>query len=376
MKRLNQIFKYSFILFAIVICQTVYAKEYKSDSTFLFETSLVQPPSNTMMPMPEKGYQTADLVAITIYINNPSKNPIISSRFWFNFPKDKVEGVEILKDSDFNLDTPNELNIDQENGLVKIGKGVTNKELTGTKIKFATIVFRILSETPNDIVTLSPFGYTTDNSTKVTINVVDDYLPIRVLPKDTGPKPFSFKVNLIDGGNSGSSELPPEETTTNTTGTFKSPYDVIACSEGSEVTFTWKLPEDEVDGFYIYYSPESGNYIQRKTLPKIQAYSFTDFAVGATQYFKFSSYKGGVEGVKSDEFKVTIGALPCQPVFSDLSNLIVVDTSNTSDIGTTDIIKGDKTPDTGPNIIVLLIASVALTLTFGGLFTVLRPQEY
>ncbi len=362
----------SIVAFVMTTATTVLAIDYPKNSSFKFERFLIQPPLNSLTPEPEKGFQTADLVGIKVTIDNPSGNPIRAARLWLNFPKDKVTVTQILDTGAFDLKTPGENEIDSINGVIKLGRGITGAPINAKNIDFATFILQINTETPNDIISLDFHGFSSDKESKAVIHVVDNYLPIRVLP-DTKPKPYSFKVNIIDVPEN-TNETLVENTTLPETASpngLVPPPNIIACSDGTDVTFTWDLPEIDIEGFYIYYSPRQGTFLHRKTLPKVKAYSFTNLQLGSTQYFMISSFKGNEESTKTEEFKVNVGGVPCQPVFSDLSNLVVLKTdsfdSNNLNDEENQFNLPDKTPETGPDALILLIASSIFLITFIGI---------
>ena len=266
-------------------------------------------------------YENGDsTVTVSIYIENPTKQKVISVQSWLEYDPKVLQGNKInTDDSAFNFVAPGENTFDTQKGLVKIGRSSTEGGANNDKIFVAKIHFKRLQNTPTSI---SFHNYQLGPNGSVSVRVFEDGFPITILKEE--PK----KITIAPETNVPNDELTPTEdgnqnTENNTQNTEQNnntqntpaeteipesrPQNLRVTSGPGYAILAWNNLED-VKGYNIYFSQNSGRYLQRRSVGNTNEYYLEGLEIGANYYFAVTGYDiNEKETDYSDEVRIRIG---------------------------------------------------------------------
>lgn len=127
-----------------------------------------------------------NLFKVTIILTNPDKKEIFSTRTWLAYNPKILKAVKILtENSDFDLAAPQENEIDETRGLIKIGRSkIGGQGVNRTNISVAEITFE---KTSTGAAMLDFYNYHEDASGNTNANVKINGQIINVLNAPSSP---------------------------------------------------------------------------------------------------------------------------------------------------------------------------------------------
>lgn len=253
-------------------------------------------------------------VSVDLVIKNPKRQPITSVRAKLSYDPKQVAATDLkTRNSLFPLAAPGEDDIDPEKGTITIGRSLTGGNTNDPHIFIGTIVFRPLSEEAKisflnfqqnelgDTGIIFTQGISTKNllqKSPIPLQLGKKAVPspgvpqpsVPVEPVVTPPEPAEVPSPSIVG-------LPRPENVR------------IKADADGKITLLWDMPDDpRIQGFYVYYSEDSGRYLRRRDVGKTNIAEFTNFQKGVKYYFAITAYDSqNNESDYSDEVSAIIG---------------------------------------------------------------------
>lgn len=125
-------------------------------------------------------------IQVSIFLENPEKEPITSVQAWLAFNPSRAEGMKLdVGESDFSLTAPYKNGFDNEAGLLKIGRaaeGFTDKK----RLRVATALFKPLRQ--DGAIMMEAYNYQNDPAAgNASANVVINGVPYNVLKIPESP---------------------------------------------------------------------------------------------------------------------------------------------------------------------------------------------
>ncbi len=284
----------------------------------------------------EKGQK----IKLAIAVLNPQRKNLYSVESWIKFDPRKISISNLSsQDSAFVLEAPGEFNVNNEEGVVMIGRAASGAPVVNTVNLVAT--FEITAKVNTKGSVLSFIDYRSSDVGKTSVLTIKNMVPKNVLFQK--PKDLLF-ASLASHGAPGQYTIPSstQQTQHGTTvygvtnpnnsanqSTTFSQYQTstsqipdfieIPRPQGlrtrtylnGKIESIWKKGEDKrIAGYYLYYSTTSGRYMHRKDLGKTNVYQFPAdfFEKGKRVYFAVQAYDAkGKSSDFSDETYVTVG---------------------------------------------------------------------
>jgi hypothetical protein len=245
-------------------------------------------------------YVSQSSAKIGLMIENPKREMITSVRAKLKFYSEEVLVTDIeTEDSDFEFEAPNENKIDAEEGIVSIGRSfIGAKSRNDKEFLVATLTIRpIKSGAKIDFLN---YQFTELGDTGIFFNRPGSVTVENRLREE--PKPLQIGKT----GGTHSSPIPPESSS------IPRPTDLrLQTDDGGNVRLIWATSDEEnIRGYYLYYSQKSGYYLRRRDVGNTSSALFPDLLRGKKYYFALTAYdERAHESDYSDEVFVTVGLL-------------------------------------------------------------------
>lgn len=252
---------------------------------------------------------------VSVVLNNPSQQNVISVRSWLEYDPQVLEGVSIdTQDSPFALSAPGENEFSRADGLVKIGRSNISGGFSDAQATVATVRFKVLDATAGRA-TISAYNYQTTELGHTSVNIIDQGFPVNIL----GVKPDAAMVTL----GAGQVTLPD---TDSDMAILARPQHVKINTGSGYVDLKWDLgTEAELEGYYIYYGKNLGLYTRRRAVGALNEYRLDGLNNGESYYFALTAYDAdGNESDYSDEVAIIINEpLSSTAPFEDMTDLML-----------------------------------------------------
>ncbi len=240
---------------------------------------------------------TGSKVILDIFIKNPSKQKIISTQTWLKYDANILSKDSIdVSNSAFDFQAPWENNFDEKKWLVKIGRSSTSWGSSDAEIFVASISFSRKTDKSTNI---SFYNFQLDDSWNVSVRVFDDGFPVNILKEE----PKSFYVNW---GTATTQVVESNNNKINKDINLSRPQGVKLATGEDYVVLVW----DEVKNsrwYHVYYSNNSGRYLQRRSVGDEIEYYFENLEPGKVYYFAITAYDSDhKESDFSNEVRVRI----------------------------------------------------------------------
>jgi hypothetical protein len=259
--------------------------------------------SEVILSFEEKSVNNDEIV-LDIMIENPLKKEVVSVQSWVSFDPKILQVVALeSNEKDFALTAPGENTFDNETGLIKIGRS-TPTPLLAENIRVATLSF---SRKSLEKTTVSFYNFQFGQSGNTSVRVFENGFPVNVLKNE----PDSYQV-LGEESVSHTVSVEKETIQLENTGELQEEFLLpsvqnLKITSGKGYVF---LSWDEVknaEGYYLYYSQNSGRYIQRKKLGKETEFYFDGLKTGEVYYFALTAYQQKNESDYSREVRIKVG---------------------------------------------------------------------
>lgn len=269
----------------------------------------------------KKTIETDSEVSVEIRVLNPSSQLVKAVQSWVKYNPKVLKGKRIEADnSPFDFVAPGESNFDAAQGIAKIGRSTLQTGITESDIYVVTVVFDKLS---NAKTTLEFYNFQLGTESNTSVRVFQDGFPVNVLQE----KPKSLTIGTASGGtatvnnnsqNTNTSSNILSNTTENSSANIlqatSSPIQAMQVKNLKVTTgpgyaiLAWDKLDTEAVGYNVYYSNNSGRYLQRRSAGDVNEYYFDGLPTGEYFYFAVTAYdKNNKESDYSQEVRVKIG---------------------------------------------------------------------
>ena len=284
-------------------------------------------------------------LTISINVENPSKQQIISVQSWLKYDPSILKGINKEYDGNpFNFVAPGEDAFDEKLGIVKIGRSSISGGVNEEKIFIANLTFERISLDSTEI---SFYNFKLDHSGNTSVRVFKEGFPVNILKEtpavltieEQGEKNIAEPV-IVEKTSTKDLSLATVEKKEEVT--IVRPQNLRISSGPEYVILSWD-PLPEVKGYTIYYSNRSGRYIRKRYVGNVTDYYLDNLLTGEYYYFAITAYDlNDNETEYSDEVRIKVG----YPETSSSPLLI----SSSGDI----VSNVTKHVDTGPATLLLL----------------------
>lgn len=289
--------------------------------------------------------QAGQKMKIGISVLNPQQQNLYSVESWLKFDPTKISVSQLSSEnSDFPLEAPGEFEVDNQAGVIKIGRAIAGAPTKKPRNFVASFEITAKQNTQNS--QLSFIDYRSSDVGKTSVLTIQNMVPQNVLttkPKDlifssnisqntnihnapsqyTNPSSAQYNQNgnnvygvqNSNSGNSSSQSASQYQTDASQIPSFISiprPKGLRTRTyKSGKIEHIWKMGSDpRISGYYLYYSTTSGKYMHRKDLGKTNISQFPAefFEKGTRIYFAVQAYdrKGKISDF-SDETYITVG---------------------------------------------------------------------
>lgn len=289
--------------------------------------------------------QTAILEAgeeldMDLVILNPDRKPVSRVRGWIAYDPDALEVTEVELSSSFPIPTPGEEEVDEENGVIKIGASAQGPA-SAAIIKVARVKVTVKSPIVSDSTMLSFDRVTDDADSKAAVVTQENGEERNILSEDSqslvvrlsfegagssssvdagsssSEARSSDPVSSQQGGESsmasdgeGMSSTASSVPVSTTAFTLLQVLNLRATTEGSSVFLAWDaLEAPDLRGYNVYYGTTSGRYIQRRSVDSASTtLTLRGLVEGTTYYIAVRGVNGkNQESQFSREVGITVG---------------------------------------------------------------------
>ncbi len=130
------------------------------------------------------GEHQSDTLTVKVTLQNPTHKPITSVQSWLTFDPKKLQGTGVdISKSPFSLTAPFENTFDNQDGLVRLGRG-SDKPLSDGFLTVATLTFKVVSA---GTTMMDAYDYRSNLRGHASANVVINGQPYNVLKKPLNP---------------------------------------------------------------------------------------------------------------------------------------------------------------------------------------------
>ncbi|MBI5414150.1 fibronectin type III domain-containing protein [Candidatus Peregrinibacteria bacterium] len=339
---------FGILFFSFAMDLRVLADEPKTDIVFAEECTEKDIKKCPLIPFEDEekakypgALYAGDTFRLIIFVKNLEKKNIVSVRSWLKYDPNVFKATEIEdKGSDFPLASPDGNEIDEENGQVKIGRGVAGGGKKDDILFVAMVEFSVVSQKA-ETADIAFVNFQKEELGETGVFILDESTlqPENVLGKE--PRKLEFALNsgektqktpspnasqdtpLLDtkkpidaspkspeiGGPDNGSGSPVQDVVSSDV--IQRPQGLRIQTTANEVNLVWKVSESSsVKGYYVYYSENSGFYIRRSDVGKTttKTFSQTDLTKNKMYYFAITAYnEKGQESDYSDEVYVKFG---------------------------------------------------------------------
>jgi hypothetical protein len=258
-------------------------------------------------------------VIVDIVIDNPASKKISSVSSWLKYNPAELKALEIKSDgSDFGLAAPDGDKINAQEGIVQIGRANIGTPIDNNQIYIASVIFEVLTD-QNKKSSVEFFNYQDSELGNTGVFMISGLLTENILEK----KPNNLKLTL-NGANTPitkpdpvipegtySHQIPTQEEKEIIENAFQDnlqrPQGFRIKSRNSKAEFVWDFDES-VEGYYIYYSTQSGVYVYRRDLGRTNNATIENLQNNTKYHFAITAYNSKMEETDfSDEVFATIG---------------------------------------------------------------------
>lgn len=305
----NKIYFTAACLLAFIFTTPAFAQSNSGDAELSLEAS-------------QKVVQKNDEFTVDILLKNPGQQKIISVRTWLEFDSTLLEGISIdTANTPFNLAAPNEDEISNGEGLVKIGRSNILGGFDGSEDKVATVKFKALSS-DSALTSIKFYNYQIDELGNTSVNIIDGGLPLNIL----GQEPEGIEIQL----NGGATKTPtnpvvtpqPNPVIENPVNPIPSPLpqgllrpsNLKANTGNGYIDLIWEAPADiNRTGFNVYYGRNSGAYTRKKVVGNQNSLRLDNLNNGETFYLAVRAYD---RQNQESEYSNEVGIIVNQPLSS------------------------------------------------------------
>lgn len=311
--------------------------------------------------------ETDSELSVEIRVLNPSTQMVKAVQSWVKYNPKVLKGKRIEADtSPFDFVAPGESTFDSAQGIAKIGRSTLQTGITDSDIYVATIVFEKLS---NARTTLEFYNFQLGTESNTSVRVFEDGFPVNVLQE----KPKSLTIGTASAGtatinnnaqntNTSSSNILSNTAENSSANMFQETLFAIQTMQVNNLKVTtgpgyailaWDKLDSEAVGYNVYYSNNSGRYLQRRSAGDVNEYYFDGLPTGEYFYFAVTAYdKNNKESDYSQEVRIKIGYPDSSTAPLAFSKRDAVSLQSTEHV------------QSGPKEILLLSSLIAGILTF------------
>jgi len=263
---------------------------------------------------------------VTVMLNNPGQQRVISVRSWLEYDPDRLQVVSIdTQNSPFSLSAPGENEFSAAEGLVKIGRSNISGGFSEAQATVAIIRFKVIGASVARA-TVSPYNFQTSELGHTSVNIIDQGFPVNIL----SARPDAATVAL------GAGEITPIPDSGSELATLMRPSNLKINTGPGHVDLKWEATtEAELEGYYIYYGKNSGRYTRRRALAALNEYRLEGLNEGEAYYFALTAFDANDnESDYSDEVAVIINEpLSSTAPFEDMTDLMLASVPEHSENG-------------------------------------------
>lgn len=217
---------------------------------------------------------------IDLVVKNPVRQAIAGVKAMIGYDSLALQGKSFQMRPEFSIQAPNAGRFMQAQGYIMVDAATSDgAERTEELIVVARLQFQILaSESTTTVLSFLPMMdptkpasgiYAKQNGEKR--NILTQELPALLVFLHEEQAPSSSST----GFSTSSSGIGPSPVPTPDSGAPSTPFNLLqvqgvrVTTEGTAIFIAWNaLPSTELAGYNIYYSTESGRYIQRRSVPR------------------------------------------------------------------------------------------------------------
>lgn len=262
-----------------------------------------------------------DRFSIDVVIKNPEEQTINSVSSWIKYDTEKLTAVSIDTDnSPFGLAAPDGDKVNEKESLVQIGRAKIGGAISDQEIVVASVVFEVKS-TQKTTTTLEFSNYQQSELGNTGVFQSSGILTENILTEE----PLKIELNLNQTGSTSNNDNNANTGNNNTDNnqggiggddneivnpfdnTLTRPDGLRIKTSNSKVNLVWNNNEN-VNGYFVYYSTQSGAYLFRKDVGKTNNTVINDLTNNKTYYFAITAYDSRMnESDYSDEVYATVG---------------------------------------------------------------------